>query len=86
MALKSIEEEEYKPKWADRPHVGDRVQSVWPGGAVKIGTVVHTFYCNGDGGLHVLYDGEKLAGWAHFSYFEILERAVPGFISEAPRS
>jgi hypothetical protein len=81
MALKSIEEEEYKPKWADRPHVGDLVQSKVPNG-VKLGKVIHTFYCNGDGGLHVVYDGESLACWGHYTYFEILEKAIPGFISK----
>lgn len=49
-----MDESDMRPEWANRPRIGNMVCDVR--NPEMVGEVVDTFYRNGDGGMHVVFD------------------------------
>jgi hypothetical protein len=49
-----MDEADERPQWATRPRIGDKVADRRT--PHMIGEVIATFYKNGEGGMHVMFD------------------------------
>lgn len=70
-------ETQERTKWPERPHVGDSVETLPGDGPYYRGQVVATFYCNGEGGMHVAWDGGGV-GWVPYHRMALVSRAKAG--------
>ena len=72
--IDDVDETTLRPQWADRPRVGDTVQSRTV--PELVGVVIATFYRNGEGGMHVTYDHGT--SWSSCHGVTVIRRAENG--------
>jgi hypothetical protein len=66
----TMDETDERPQWANRPRIGDKVADRRT--PHMVGEVVATFYGNGEGGMHVLFDHG--GSWVSCHMVDFVER------------